>query len=86
MKRTNEMKSILFNLVFSFIESDVQHSVSFENCDNVVCGHFLVFNSTGSCLALNWASVKSLVHPPTSKSCYRVDNSFLMTGDVFHFH
>ncbi|XP_039682188.1 radical S-adenosyl methionine domain-containing protein 1, mitochondrial isoform X2 [Perca fluviatilis] len=33
----------------------------------------------GSCLALNWASMKSLVYPTTSKNCYRVDNLFWMT-------
>lgn len=68
--------------MFSVSEGYVQYSVHFKKCNNVVSGNVLVFYSTGSCLALSSIFMRSLVHPPTSKSCYRVDNSFLMTGDL----
>lgn len=79
------MENILSSTVSLYspvIQHDVQYSVDFVKCEDVVCCHFLVFNSIGSCLALSWASMKSLVNPLMSKSCYRVGSWFLMTGDL----
>lgn len=78
------MENILYSgicVIVSVSEDGVQHSVNSVKCDYHVCGHSLVFNSIGSCLVLNWASMKPLVRPSMSKSCYGVDDSFLMTGD-----